>query len=143
VYQTARGILADDIPVKAIAKISDKDVDYLFWFALYSTYSTELYDARVKAIQEEMQFRKEDGIEYKGIGQYGFPTFTGVNKLSRKQGEILEFLCVCELMGRRGKSASDFRIWLMDREEFLEEDIGTDPEYADKMGIIFSYRLYY
>jgi hypothetical protein len=101
VYQTARGIIADDVPVKTIARISDKDADYLYWFALYSTGA---YDTVVEMTKTIMQFRKEDGIEYEGVGQNGFPTFNGVNKLSRKQGAILRFLCEYELWGRRGKN---------------------------------------
>jgi hypothetical protein len=31
----------------------------------------------------------------------------------------------------------------MDQEEYLEEHIGEDPEYADKVGILFSYRVWY
>jgi hypothetical protein len=140
VYQTARRLLADNVPVKAIAAISDKDVEFLYWYAMYSIGN---YDAQVEITKEIMQFRKKDGVEYTGPGKNGFPDFTGVNKLSRKQGEILSFLCSCEIFGRRSKSNADFKVWLMDREEYLEEDIGTDPEYADKTGIIFAYRMWY
>jgi hypothetical protein len=140
VYQTARRLLADDVPVKAVARISDEDVEYLYWYALFSIGN---YDAQVEIVKKVMQYRKEDGIEYIGPGKKGFPSFTGVNKLSKKQGEILLFLCTCEMFGRRSKSNADFKVWLMDREEFLEENIGDDPEYADKVGIIFAYRLWY
>jgi hypothetical protein len=140
VYQTARRILADDIPVKAIAGISDETVEYLYWYALFSI---NKYDANVEIVKELIQYDKEDGVEYTGVGKNGFPSFTGVNKLSKKQGEILHFLCACELFGRRGKTNADFKVWLMDREEFLDENIGDDPEYADKVGIIFAYRLWY
>jgi hypothetical protein len=140
VYQTARRILADNVPVKAIAAISDKDVEYLDWYAMYSIGN---YDAQVEITKKVMQFRKKAGVEYTGPGKNGFPDFTGVNKLSKKQGEILFFLCSCEVLGRRGKSNADFKVWLMDQEEYLEEDIGTDPEYADKVGIIFAYRMWY
>jgi hypothetical protein len=140
VYQTARRILADNIPVKAITEINDGNVEYLYWYALFST---NKYDANVQMVKEIMQFRKEDGVEYIGVGKNGFPSFTSVNKLSRKQGEILRFLCECEMYGRRGNSNADFRVWLMDREEYLDKNITTDPEYADKTGIIFSYRMWY
>jgi hypothetical protein len=140
VYQTARRILADNVPVKAIANVSDANVEYLYWYALFST---DRYDANVEIIKDIMQFRKEDGVEYTGIGKNGFPSFTKVNKLSRKQGEILRFLCSCEINGRRGKSNADFRVWLMDQEEYLEEDMAEDSEYADKSGILFSYRMWY
>ncbi|GHV28094.1 hypothetical protein AGMMS4952_10970 [Spirochaetia bacterium] len=140
VYQTSRTIIADDVPVKAIAKISDKDVEYLYWFALYSTGA---YEMNVKISKSLMEYAKEDGEKYTGVGANGFPTFNGVNKLSKKQGEILRFLTECEINGRRKKSIPDFRVWLMDIEEYLEPKMLTDPEYADKIGIIFSYRLYY
>jgi hypothetical protein len=140
VYQTARRILADDVPVRAIARISDENVEYLFWYALFST---EKYDINVQIVKRVMQYRKEDGVEYVGIGKNGFPTFANVNKLSRKQGEILCFLCTCEINGRRGKSNADFKVWLMDQEEYLEGSIGDDPEYAEKSGILFSYRMWY
>jgi hypothetical protein len=140
VYQTARRILADDIPVKAIAKISDENVEYLYWYALFSI---NRYDANVEIVKKVMQYRKEDGVEYTGVGKNGFPDFTNVDKLSKKQGEILRFLCECEMYGRRGKSNADFKVWLMDREEYLEEDIATDTEYADKSAILFSYRMWY
>jgi hypothetical protein len=140
VYQSARRILADDVPVKAIAKISDENVEYLYWYALFSI---DKYDVNVEIVKKVMQYRKEDDVEYIGIGKNGFPDFTGVNKLSKKQGAILRFLCECEMYGRRGKSTADFKVWLMDREEFLEENIGEDPEYADKVGIIFAYRMWY
>jgi hypothetical protein len=139
VYQTSRRIIADDVPVTAIAKISDNDVEYLYWYALFSI---NKYDVNVEIIKSVMQHRKEDGIEYTGIGKNGFPTFTNVNKLSKKQGEILRFLCECELLGRRGKSNADFKVWLMDNEEYLDENI-SDPEYAEKSGILFSYRMWY
>ena len=140
VYQTARRILADDVPVKAIAGVSDENVEYLYWYAIFSIGN---YDAQVEITKKVMQYRKEDGVEYTGPGKKGFPNFTRHNKLSKKQGEILLFLCTCELFGRRGKSNADFKVWLMDREEYLEENIGTDPEYADKSGIIFAYRMWY
>jgi hypothetical protein len=140
VYQTARRILADDVPVTAIAKISNENVEYLYWYALFSI---DKYEANVQIIKRIMQFREEDGIEYVGIGKNGFPSFANVNKLSRKQGETLRFLCECEINGRRGKSSTDFKVWLMDQEEFLEENIGEDPDYADKSGILFSYRMWY
>jgi hypothetical protein len=122
-YQTSRRILADDVPVKAIAKVSEKDVEYLFW---YSLFSTGAYDTNVEIVKKVMQYRKEDGEEYTGIGRNGFPAFDKVQKLSKKQGQILRFLCECEIHGRRGKSVSDFKVWLMDQEEYLEEDIGKD-----------------
>jgi len=140
VYQTARRILADDVPVKAIAKISDKDVEYLYW---YSLFSIGRFDAHVEVVKEVMRFRAEDGVKYTGIGKNGFPTFDNVQKLSKKQGNILNFLCSCEIDGRRGKSVADFKVWLLDQEEYLEEDIDKDPEYAEKSGIIFAYRLWY
>lgn len=55
----------------------------------------------------------------------------------------MRFLCVYEISGRRGKSNSDFKVWPMDQEEYLEEDIGEDLEYTDKSGILFSYRIWY
>ena len=140
VYQTARRLLADDVPVKAVAGISDENVEYLYWYALFSI---DKYDANVEIVKKVMQYRKEDGVEYTGIGKKGFTNFTGVNKLSKKQGEILRFLCSCEIFGRRGKSNADFKVWLMDQEEYLEEDVSNDPEYADKSGIIFAYRMWY
>jgi hypothetical protein len=140
VYQTARRLLADDVPVRAIANISDENVEYLYWYAMFSIAN---YDVQVEITKKVMQYRKEDGVEYTGPGKKGFPSFTGVNKLSKKQGEILLFLCSCEIFGRRGKSNADFKVWLMDREEFLEENISEDPEYADKVGILFSYRMWY
>jgi hypothetical protein len=140
VYQSARRILADNVPVKAIAKISDENVEYLYWYALFSI---DKYDANVEIVKEVMRYRKEDGVEYIGPGKNGFPDFTGINKLSKKQGAILRFLCECEMYGRRGKSNADFKVWLMDQEEYLEEDVATDPEYADKSGILFSYRMWY
>jgi hypothetical protein len=90
-----------------------------------------------------MQFSKEDGVEYSGIGKNGFPNFSNVNKLNKKQGEILRFLCECEIFGRRRKSIADFKVWLMDQEEYLEKNIGKDSEYADKAGILFSYKMWY
>jgi hypothetical protein len=36
VYQSTRRVLADDVPVKAIAKISDENVKYFYWHALFS-----------------------------------------------------------------------------------------------------------
>jgi len=140
VYQTARRILADDVPVKAIAKVSDKDVEYLYW---YSLFSIGRFDAQVEVVKDVMRFRAEDGVEYNGIGKNGFPVFDNVQKLSKKQGNVLNFLCTCEIYGRRGKSVSDFKVWLLDQEEYLEEDIGKDSEYAEKSGIIFAYRLWY
>jgi hypothetical protein len=140
VYQTSRRILADDVPVRAIARVSDENIEYLYWYALFSI---DRYDDNVQIIKRVMQFREEDGVEYIGMGKNGFPNFTNVNKLSKKQGEILRFLCTCEINGRRGKSNADFKVWLMDQEEYLEESIGEDPEYADKSGILFSYRMWY
>jgi hypothetical protein len=125
---------------KQLPQYSDTDVEFLYWYALFSI---DRYDANVEITKKVMQYRKEDGVEYTGPGKNGFPNFTGVNKLSRKQGNILRFLCECEIFGRRGKSNADFKIWLMDQEEYLEENIGTDPEYADKVGIIFAYRMWY
>jgi hypothetical protein len=66
VYQTARRLLADDVPVRAIARISDENVEYLYWYALFSI---DRYDVNVQIIKDIMQFRKDDGVEYTGIGK--------------------------------------------------------------------------